>query len=154
MTLADLLNTQTVSRDLDGGERDDVLRAMLDRLASSGKVAASTLGALHAALVAREDLGSTAIGRGVAVPHARTDEVDGLVAAFGYCPAGVEFNSLDGQPVHHIFLLLGPMGAADEYTDTIQRITHLVQNEDFCRFVTQARSDAEVLDLIAEMEAV
>jgi mannitol/fructose-specific phosphotransferase system IIA component (Ntr-type) len=136
---------------LEPEKRDEALRVLLDALVESQAMPAGLVDAALESVLDRERLGSTAIGNGVAVPHARVDALDHIVVAFAHSGDGVEFKALDGEPVHDIFLVLAPPGAAEEYLALMQQITGLVQNEDFRRFVGGAKSDKDVLDLIKEM---
>ncbi|MCK4284379.1 MAG: PTS sugar transporter subunit IIA, partial [Candidatus Brocadiae bacterium] len=95
---------------------------------------------------------STAIGRSVAVPHARLEGLEQILVAFGYSRGGVEFNALDGEPVRQVFLVIAPKGSADEYIGVMERITRLVQNADFRRFVAQLKSAGALLELVEEMD--
>ncbi len=104
------------------------------------------------AILDRESLGSTAIGRGIAVPHARLEQLEDILVAFGFSAKGVEFNSLDRQPVHQIFLVIAPKNHTEEYVSVMERITRLVQNADFRRFVAQTSTAEEVVELVEEME--
>ena len=86
------------------------------------------------------------------MPHARLEGIEKTLVAFGYSSAGVTFNALDGEAVHEIFLVVAPRASAGEYIEVMQRITRLIQDQDFRRFVSRARCPAEVVDLIAEMD--
>jgi len=136
---------------LEPRKRDDALRVMLDELVQSNALRPNIVDSSLEAVLDRERLGSTAIGKGVAVPHARVDNLDRIVVAFGHSEDGIEFRALDGAPVHEVFLVLAPSGAAAEYLALMQQITRLVQDDDFRRFVGVAKSGQEVLDLIREM---
>lgn len=151
MGLTQYLCEEAIRMDLAARERDDAVRELLEALVGAGQLPGGLLDGLLRAVVEREKLGSTAIGRGLAVPHARREELDRILLCFGYSGPGVAFNSLDGEPVHHIFLVVAPKGQADEYLSVMQRITRLVQNEDFRRFVAGARTAEEVVGLIKEM---
>jgi mannitol/fructose-specific phosphotransferase system IIA component (Ntr-type) len=152
MALADYLSEDLICMDLQSRERDDVIRDLLNMLVASKAMSAKLVERALAAILDRERLGSTAIGRGVAVPHARLEELDEVLVAFGYSQAGILFNALDSQPVHDVFLVIAPKGRADEYLDLMERITHLVQNDDFRRFVSRAQGQNEVIELIKEMD--
>ena len=152
MALADYLSKDLVCMNLKPQDRDEAIRALLQVLVAGKAMPAGLLGKALAAVLTREKLGSTAIGRGVAVPHARVEELDQVLVAFGYSAAGVRFSSLDGEPVHQVFLVIAPKGRADEYLDLMERITRLVQNSDFRRFLSRVKSDTEVLELIEEMD--
>jgi len=152
MALADYLCRDAVCMDLAARQRDDAIRALLNALVESGHLSADELGGLLRAILDREALGSTAIGRGLAVPHARWQGLDGVLVCFGYSRAGVAFNALDGEPVHQIFLVVAPKGEADEYLNVMQRITRLVRNSDFRRFVAAAKTEKDLVELISEMD--
>jgi len=152
MALADYLSKDLVCMNLKPQDRDEAIRALLQVLVAGKAMPAGLLDKALAAVLTREKLGSTAIGRGVAVPHARVEELDQVLVAFGYSAAGVRFSSLDGEPVHQVFLVIAPKGRADEYLDLMERITRLVQNSDFRRFLSRVKSDTEVLELIEEMD--
>jgi PTS system nitrogen regulatory IIA component len=152
MALADYLSEDVICMDLLPRERDDAIRALLERFVAAKAMPARSVSKALAAILERERLGSTAIGRGVAVPHARLEELDKVLVAFGYSAAGVEFSALDGEPVHEVFLVIAPKGRADEYLDIMERITRLVQNDDFRRFLSRAKTSQEVIELIQEMD--
>jgi PTS system nitrogen regulatory IIA component len=152
MALADYLSEKLICMDLQSRERDEVIRDLLSSLVASKAMPAKLVERAIAAILDRERLGSTAIGRGVAVPHARLEELEEVLVAFGYSQVGVQFNALDSQPVHDVFLVIAPKGRADEYLDLMERITRLVQNDDFRRFVSRAQGPREVIELIKEMD--
>jgi mannitol/fructose-specific phosphotransferase system IIA component (Ntr-type) len=152
MALADYLSEKLICMDLQSRERDEVIRDLLNTLVACKAMPAKLVERALAAILDRERLGSTAIGRGVAVPHARLEELEEVLVAFGYSRAGVQFNALDSQPVHDVFLVIAARGRADEYLDLMERITHLVQNDDFRRFVSRAKGQREVIELIKEMD--
>jgi PTS system nitrogen regulatory IIA component len=152
MRLVDYLCREAVCMDLQAAERDTAIRELLDQLVASGAMPEALLRNALLAVLKRERLGSTAIGRGVAVPHARVDGLGRVVVAFGRSSAGVEFSALDGGPVHHVFLVVAGRDCASEYLALMQRVSRLVQNDDFRRFVKQARQAGDLVDLIAEMD--
>ncbi len=152
MALADYLHEEAICMDLESRERDEVIRTLLDRLVAGGLMPGDLVKGVLRAILNRERLGSTAIGRGVAVPHARLEGLERILVAFGYSPDGVEFNALDGEPVRQVFLVIAPKGSADEYVGVMERITRLVQNADFRRFVSRLESADALLELVEEMD--
>ncbi|MCK4374670.1 MAG: PTS sugar transporter subunit IIA [Candidatus Brocadiae bacterium] len=152
MALTDYLNSDAVCMDLAPRERDEAIRALLGLLVACKALSAELADRALEAILEREALGSTAIGRGLAVPHGRLEGLGRIMVALGFSSSGVEFNALDGAPVHQIFLIIAPTGQAEDYLDAMERVTRLVQNADFRRFVSHAKSSGEVLDLIAEMD--
>jgi mannitol/fructose-specific phosphotransferase system IIA component (Ntr-type) len=152
MALVDYVCETAVCMHLPSQERDEAIRALLEQCVSAEIMPARLKRKAFDAILQRERLGSTAIGKGVAVPHARLEEVDRIVVAFGYSAEGIEFSALDGEPVHLVFLVLASRQGAEQYLNVMQRITRLVQNEDFRRFVAHAGSTREIVDLIKEMD--
>jgi len=153
MALSDYLCKEAICMDLAPRKRDDAVRALLETLVAAGSLPAGALGRALTAILEREKLGSTAIGCGVAVPHARLEELDRILVAFGFSAEGVEFRALDSQPVHEVFVIIAPKGQAAQYLEVMQRITHLVQNSDFRRFLAHTKSSDDVISLIQEMDA-
>ena len=152
MALVDYLGETTICTNLAGKDRDEAVRSLLERFVTGKMLGKDTLGTALTAVLDREKLGSTAIGNGVAVPHARIKEIKGVLVAFGFSREGVEFNALDRSAVHMIFLVLGPKEGADDYLTVLQHISKLVQNGDFRRFVSRARTGRDVVELIREMD--
>jgi len=152
MALRDYVCREAICTDLQVDERDQAIRALLEQFVAGGALTTEKLEEVFSALVKRERLGSTAIGNGVAVPHARMDGLDGIAVGFAHCPVGVEFNALDGAPVYEVFLVVASRDHNDEYISVMERITRLVQNPDFRRFVADADEGAQVLELIEEMD--
>jgi len=152
MRLVELLSEQSVCLDLKARHRDEAVRELAERLVSAGVLPESQLEPLVAAVLRREALGTTAIGRGVAVPHARTKDLHGTYLVLGLSREGVQFESLDGEPVHTVFLVLGSEDAIEHYTDVLKRISALIHNDDFLRFLSLSRKPREVVELVAEMD--
>jgi PTS system fructose-specific IIA component/PTS system nitrogen regulatory IIA component len=103
--------------------------------------------------MSREDLGSTGIGKGVAVPHAKHESIQGLVASFGRSHKGIEFSALDGQPVHLVFLLLSSKDVSGQHLEALARVARLVRDDRFCRFLRDAGSQKDMADLLQEADA-
>jgi PTS system nitrogen regulatory IIA component len=152
MALRDYVCSQAICTDLQVEEREEAIRALLEKFVEGGALAAQSVGEVFEALIKRERLGSTAIGNGVAVPHARLDKLSSIAVGFARCPRGVGFNALDGAPVYEVFLVIASRDHNTEYISVMERITRLVQNPDFRRFVADAESGKQVLDLIEEMD--
>lgn len=151
MQLTEILSEETIYTALEAAGRDDALRALLSRLVEARKLREEQIEPVLQAVLKREAVGSTAIGRGVALPHARASGLDRSVMALGLSEEGVEFNALDGEAVHAIFLVIGPEEGGDEYVVVLEKISGLIQNQDFRSFLSRARTSREVLELILEM---
>ncbi len=104
-------------------------------------------------LMEREKLGSTGIGDGIAIPHGKLEGLDSLVVAFGRSNAGVDFDSLDGGPVHIFFLLMAPENSAGQHLKALAKISR--ENAQGWRFqgiTLSAESSEKIYDLIVEKD--
>ena len=108
MKLTDIVAADAVITDLKATNKDEAIREIVNSLRLAGKVAAEHTDAIISAIMKREELGSTGIGRGVAVPHTKHPSVSKLIGTVGVSHQGVDFDSLDGEKVHLMFLLISP----------------------------------------------
>ena len=106
-----------------------------------------------AAILKREELGSTGIGRGVAVPHTKHPSADRLVATIAISKEGVEFASLDGEAVHILFLLVSPHERPGDHLRALENISRHLRNDNFCSFLRQAKSAQSVIELLEEADS-
>jgi mannitol/fructose-specific phosphotransferase system IIA component (Ntr-type) len=149
--LSELLTANRVRVPLRSQTKDDVLRELVE-LATAGRDdvdVAAVLESVHQ----REQLLSTGIGGGVAIPHGKTPLVDQLIMAAGVCARPVEFDALDGEPVELLFLLIGPESAAGAHVKALSRISRLLRRESLRRGLCDAASAEEFLQLVHESEA-
>lgn len=152
MKLSDLIDTKAIVSELQATTKEDVIQELIDALAAAGKIDKGDSKKLIAALMAREQLGSTGIGQGLAVPHAKHNSVGNLVAAFGRSKKGIDFDSLDGEPVYLVFLLLSNKEASGQHLEALAYITKLLRDDLFCRFLKEAKDHAELIELLREAD--
>ena len=100
----------------------------------------------------REKLGSTGIGQGIAVPHAKTEQIDNLVGALGISQNGVDFDSLDGEPVYIIFLLLAPTKSIGLHLKALAKIARLLKDRVFRNALRECKTPEEAIKIIKEDE--
>ncbi|MGQ9629798.1 MAG: PTS sugar transporter subunit IIA [bacterium] len=148
MKIIDYLDRDAVEADLKSTSKGKVLEELVQMLVRSGKV--KNLNRVVENLREREELGSTGIGQGVAIPHSKCDEVKDLVIAFGRSKEGVNFEALDGEPVYLFFLLLAPRDAASIHLKALARISRLLKNKSFRQALRNANSANEIIDIIRE----
>lgn len=108
--------------------------------------------AVHKALVDREKLGSTGIGKGVAIPHAKSDTVKGLTIAFGKSTQKIDFKSLDNEGVNIFFVFASPNKDSQIYLKVLARISRLIREEDFRKELLMCKSPKEVIECISKRE--
>jgi PTS system nitrogen regulatory IIA component len=105
------------------------------------------------ALLQRERLGSTGMGRGIALPHARMPEVTTAVAAFVQLPEAVDFDAIDGKPVDLAFAMLVPEEATEAHLQLLAILARMFSNQEFCAALRQAETSQQILDLIQKQAA-
>lgn len=145
MAIRDLLNDSLIEWELKGNSKHAVIEELLDLLVSCGKVKDKEL-ALRDCFE-RENYLSTGFENGLAIPHAKTEAVDDLVLAFGISQKGIEFDSLDGNPAHFIFLLLSPVNESGPHIKVLSQITRQFQDKSTANRVFAARSLKDILDI-------
>lgn len=150
MKIMDFLSKKAIAMDIKSAKKEDAIKELVDALINAGDIDKKDRAKLLEALMAREELGSTAIGQGVAIPHAKIEGVDKLVAAFGLSKKGVNFDSLDGEPAHIFFLLLAPQDSAGPHLKALARISRLLKDKYFRDNLRACQDEKEVVNIIAE----
>ncbi len=150
MKVMDFLPKKAISADLKGSDKQEILSELLDLLISAGEIDKKYKNKLMEVLLAREALGSTAIGQGIGIPHGKSENVSKLVAAFGLSRSGVNFDSLDGEPVYLFFLLIAPQDSAGPHLKALARISRLLKDKYFRDKLKSARDEATILKVIAQ----
>jgi fructose-specific phosphotransferase system IIA component len=148
MVLIDLINEEVVKVPLASSTKPDVIRELTEVLVSAGKI--SNLDEVLDALMARESLGSTGLENGIAVPHAKTNEVAAVTLAIGVAPQGIDFAALDGQPSKLFFLMLAPPDQSGPHIEALAEIARATQSQAFCRALLASKNAAEVVELFGE----
>jgi PTS system fructose-specific IIA component/PTS system nitrogen regulatory IIA component len=152
MKFSDFVNVQAIKADLGADEKPDVIRELVQSLAAAGAIAESDVPGIVAAIMKREELGSTGIGRGIAVPHTKHPSVEKLVGTVGVSVEGVDFNSLDGDKVHLLFLLVSPPDRPGDHLRALENISRQLRDETFSRFLKQARTPQDIRQLLEEAD--
>ncbi|MDA3962698.1 MAG: PTS sugar transporter subunit IIA [Planctomycetota bacterium] len=133
-------------------DKRTVISKLAEALASARKIKAGDLENVVEGAMAREAIGSTGIGHGIAIPHCRTDLVKNIVCAYGHCSDGVDFDSLDGEPVHSVFLLLTPHDKKDEHLALMKNFASQIRKDHFCDFLQQSTDPKSLVALLSEFE--
>ncbi|HEY9071001.1 MAG TPA: PTS sugar transporter subunit IIA [Candidatus Ozemobacteraceae bacterium] len=148
--ISELLQENFINLDLDASSKNDAIATLSTMLTTSGKVIDCS--SFVRAVLDREKLGSTAIGSGIAIPHARANTVNEVSIAFARCGKGVDFNSVDGDPVHLIFLLAAPIESGSLYLKLLARISRLLRYQDLIDDLKKAQTKEDVIRIIASKE--
>ena len=148
MALVDLITEKIVKVPLESRDKPGVLRELVQILKDAGEI--DDFDKVLLAINKREEMGSTGLEFGIAVPHARTDSVKNLTVALGISPGGTEFNALDGKPSHLFFLLLAPPDKSAQHIEALAEIAKLARSRSFCLQLMQANSAQQVVELFRE----
>ncbi len=153
MQLTDVLKPEVVKMELKARTRDEAIRELVELLAKTGGLRQGDVESMTAAILKRESLGSTAIGKGVAIPHAKAPTAHQFVAALGRSTQGIEFASIDGKPVNLVFVLASPPDSQRAHLKALAHISRLLMREDLSARILAAADATEVLAIIAEGES-
>ncbi|MEO0092747.1 MAG: PTS sugar transporter subunit IIA [candidate division WOR-3 bacterium] len=148
--ISELLAPSAIVLDLKAKEKIEAIKELANVLIEQGIV--NDTDEFFSAILRRENLESTGIGFGVAIPHARTKAVKDIVLAFGRSRNGVDFSSLDGKPSHLIFLIAAPDEKKSEYIITLARLSKILRNEAIRVQLNRAKSAEEVITIITQNE--
>jgi len=153
MKLRQIVAEAAILPRLTATSRDEALAALMDGLVGAGVVRPERRDEFLKAVIARERKGSTGVGQGVAIPHVKTAHAKTISAAIGVSAAGLDFASLDRQPVHIVFLVISPEDRPEEHIDAMHLIVTTLGQAQFRRFLRQASSPQDVLTLLEEADA-
>jgi mannitol/fructose-specific phosphotransferase system IIA component (Ntr-type) len=147
MQLREFFDEEAIALDLAGTSKDEILRELIGLLRLDEK----SEGILFKMLKRRENLGSTGIGRGMAIPHCRSLVVNRLRVAFGRKNQGIDFNAIDNQPVYHFFLIVAPpLEVSNQYLPVLGKLAQFAKVDGISRRLQELRTPAEFLALIEE----
>lgn len=152
MKLSDFVVPDAILPDLKVTSKEQAIRAMVGSLKACGRIKPEDEDSIVAAIMKREELGSTGIGNGVAVPHTKHPSVDRLIATVALSKEGVDFASLDGELVYIMFLLVSPPDRPGDHLRGLENISRHLRNQNFCSFLRQSRTREEVVELLQEAD--
>lgn len=152
MKFADFIRVQAIKADLAAHDKEGVIRELVTGLVESNDISADEQESIVKAIMKREELGTTGIGRGVAVPHTKHPSVDRLIGTVGVSAEGVDFDSLDGEDVQLFFLLVSPSGRPGHHLRALERISRQLRDDTFARFLKQAKTVEDVQQLLEEAD--
>ena len=153
MKLREFIVTDAIVPELEADDRDAVLRELVASLAAAGALAEDAVDDVVAALIKREQNGSTGFGKGVAVPHVKHAKVKKMAGTVGRSGGGIDFSALDHQPVYSIVLLLSPEAQPQHHLQAMNIVFSNLQKDMFRRFLRQAATREEIVDLLDEADA-
>ena len=132
--------------------KEGVIRAMVESLREAGQFRGADLEDITRAILRRELLGSTGIGRGVAIPHTKHTSVEKLVGTLAVSPNGVAFDSLDGEPVYIFVLLISPQDRPGDHLRALENVSRSLRDEAFVRALRAATTRDEISTLLDRLD--
>jgi nitrogen PTS system EIIA component len=153
MKLTEFVIPEAVLPTLEETTKEGAIRAMVGSLKNAGAIPEADEESIVAAILKREELGSTGIGNGVAVPHTKHPSVDRLVATVALSKGGVDFASLDGDDVFILFLLVSPPDRPGDHLRGLENISRHLRNQTFCSFLRQSDTTPAILELLDEADS-
>lgn len=152
MKFTDFVTREAVKSEVSADTKEGVIREMVQSLTDAGRVADDQFESIVRAILKREELGSTGIGRGVAVPHTKHPSVDRLIGTVAVSSLGVDFDSIDGEKVYLFFLLISPPDRPGDHLRALENVSRQLRNDLFCKFLKQATKPADILQLLDEAD--
>jgi len=147
MKVLDFLDKDAVKADIKSTKKEDVIKELVGLLADTHLIKDKAL--LIKTLMNREALGSTGIGQGIGIPHAKSNCVKELVAALGISKAGIDFDSLDGEPAHIFMLLVAPEDSAGPHLKALAKISRMLKDKFVRDSLISAQDEKAILNIIA-----
>jgi fructose-specific phosphotransferase system IIA component len=148
MQLVDVLKENLVFLNFEADNKEMAMEKLIAALEESGTIQEPMV--LKTALYEREKLGTTGVGGGIAMPHARSSAIKDLTVAFFRSEKGIDFNSIDGKPVHLIFMLLAPISSGGPYLKLLAKISRLLRSDEFRDALMEAGTPQKVMEIIQE----
>lgn len=153
VSLREFIGPSAVTATLRGNDVQDVVAQMMELLQQSGAFSDEIAAEVHDAMLERERFGTTAVGGGIAIPHGKHDGVREVSIAIGVSREGIDFNSLDGKPVHVVMATVSPTYEAATYLQLLQSASFVLGDRMTVQRLKQATSPEEILELISETES-
>ena len=148
MTLIDLLTEEVVKVPMQASTKHDAFRELIEVLKKAGRI--DDAEAVFRDVVARDDVMSTALENGIAIPHAKTKEVHQLVMALGVSDKGIDCSSLDGEPTKIFFLVLAPPDQSGPHIEALAEIARATKSNAFRRLLLSSQNAAEVVETFCD----
>lgn len=152
MKLSDIFCFDSVIVPLKSNNRDEVISELVNSLTQRKKISKKMAHEITGAIIKRENDASTGIGKGVAVPHIKHSSVKDAMAAIGISEVGINFSSLDKQPVYSVLLLLSSENNPDNHLQAMEQIFKFLQNDKCRKFLRQCTTVEQVKDVIVDFE--
>ena len=150
MKVSELLKPEFIISELKGESKEDIINELIDLFKNDSRV--EDIEKVRSAVLDREKVMSTGVGKGFAIPHGKTNAVKEIVGAFGRVKDGIDYDSLDGNPVNLVFLLVGKDNLISTHIKLLSRISRLMNKDDFRHRLMEANNADEIVKLFSDEE--
>jgi fructose-specific phosphotransferase system IIA component len=150
MKLTDYIRPESIKTDLEGEDKEEIIQELVEALAEGTHTCGAD--AIYDAVMSREREGSTGLEKGIAIPHAKCDEVERLQIAIGISEKGVDFDAQDGKPSHLFFLMIAPSNEAGPHVQAIARIVKMMGIAGVRERLVKAGNAEKVMNIIEDVE--
>lgn len=152
MKFSDFVCFKAIIPELKARNRDEAITELVNALVKGGRLKSSYSAEIIKSVIKREKEASTGMGKGVAVPHVKHPSVKEAIAAIGRSSRGLDFSSLDKQPVYSVILLLSPVDNPDKHLQAMEGIFKHLQQEKFRKFLRQSQTAQQIEELLKEVD--
>jgi fructose-specific phosphotransferase system IIA component len=151
MKLSDLLNEKVIIPELKGATKDEVINELINLFKDDQRV--NNLDKVRTAVMEREKIMSTGVGKNFAIPHGKTDAIDDILCAFGKSNKPIDYQSLDSQPVYLVFLLVGKENLVSMHIKLLSRISRMMTKDNFRQKLINANTAEDIISIFREEES-
>ncbi len=152
MKFVDVVCFEAIIPELKAKDRDSAIAELVLVLDKAGRLGKENCEQIIKAVIKRENEASTGMGKGVALPHVKHGAVKDVIVAVGQSGVGIDFSSLDKQPVYSVILLISPLDNPDRHLQAMESIFKHLQRDKFRRFLRQSQTIEEIKDLLQEAD--
>jgi PTS system fructose-specific IIA component/PTS system nitrogen regulatory IIA component len=152
MRLSDFVVRDAIVPEVTAGNKEAVIRELIESLRNASQFKAGDTEDIVRAVLKREQIASTGIGRSVAIPHAKYSSVERLAGTVALSSAGIKFDSLDGEPVHIFVLLVSPQDRPGDHLRALENISRRLRDDEFCRKLKQCKTRDDIWHFIVQSD--
>ncbi len=150
MKVFELLDEKFILTDFKSDDKEYVINELIDLYKENDRV--NDIEKVRTAILDREKIMSTGVGKGFAIPHGKTNAVNNVIAAFGKTTRDIDYDALDGNPVHLVFLLVGRDDMVSKHIKLLSRISRLMNKDEFRERLVNSNSKEEIINIFKEEE--
>lgn len=150
MKVSELLKPEFIISDLKGETKEEIINELIDLFKDDSRI--EDIEKVRSAVLDREKVMSTGVGKGFSIPHGKTNAVKEIIGAFGKIKSGIDYDALDGNPVNLVFLLVGKDNLISTHIKLLSRISRLMNKDDFRHRLIEANNADEIVKLFNDEE--